>query len=190
MWYVYSVMNIATILHQFDGNSKGATFASFTYTAKSGRVVPETSRYTVGLRFNLKRIYQEDLHLLVNLASKLQGLELTACNELIASLRQSLEKGLGNNLAYTRKGTVHQTPIKGIRLVEQKDGSTNFEILGNVLQRKVLQAGVYKQVNSKEKTILKNRLRKQLQSAKIRCFSLKADTFKQIKMNGNVIEFE
>ena len=182
-------MNIVTILNEFD-RSNGATFASFTYTAKSGRIEPETSRYTVGLRFDLKRIYQEDLGLLINLSHKIDGLELTACNELIASLRQSLENGIGNNLAYTRKGTVHQTPIKGIRLVEQKDGSANFEILGNVLQRKILQAGVYKTVNSKEKTILKNRLRKQLQSSKIRCFSLKADSFHQIKMNGNTIEFE
>lgn len=171
-------------------NAKGATFASFTYTATSGRVKPEKARYTVGLNFDTKRIYEEDLKALEALEKTLLDVELQACKELIASLKESLSKGVGNNSRFTRKESIHQTPIKGIRLVEQKDGSTNWEILCNVLQKKVLEKGEYKKVNSSQKTIAKNAIRSKLQISKIRSFTLKGDEMKIVKMKGETLQFE
>jgi hypothetical protein len=171
--------------------SKTSQFIGITYTSKSGRVKPETSRMVINTNVDLNRVYREDIETLKNHRETLtDDLEITVCDELINSLETSLEKGIGNNPNYTRKGTTES--INGtLRKVFTKDGEFyGVEILGLIRSKVVLVEGEYKKVNSRPKTILKNKMKKQLNlgTSKIRCLRVNLDNIGGVRHNGDVVE--
>lgn len=142
----------------------GARFASFTYASKGSG---EVARHVVALGVNVERAYRRDLAVLQGKRNTLSGVELQACDELIASLQNSLEKGIGNNDAYTCADTY--TPVcKGVK-VHKENGE--LHVFGFSMGKTVLEAGEHKKVKSSEKTIAKNKLRKGLKSGKFRQFA-------------------
>ncbi len=159
----------------------GARFASLTYTAKG---TGEKARHTVQLGVSLENAYQADIATLQAKRATLQGVDAIACDELLASLRESLDKGIGNNSAYTCADTYTQI-AKGIR-AHKETGA--LYITGASIQKAVIVPGVHKVVKSSEKTIAKNALRRELKSGKIRTFAL--DEIHSAKMNGETLEFD
>lgn len=157
-------------------------FASFTYTAKG---TGETARHNLLLNVSTEGIYEKSLRILRAKKPFLSGVALEACEELIASLVESLKKGIGNNSAYTLKDTL--VPVaNGIKL-NTNDGSLLVTAFSR--GKVVLKAGEYKQVKSSAKTLAKKQLEKTLPKSRIRTFCLSAEQLETAKLNGKELVF-
>lgn len=170
--------------------SKTSQFIGLDYTSTTGLITPQTSRYVINTNVNLERVYKEDLETLKNHRETLSdSLEIEACDELIKSIETSLEKGIGNNPDFTRKNNVER--INGtLRKVNRKDGTEAVEICGIVRSKVVIEEGEYKKVNSRPKTIVKNKMRKSLDlgTSKIRTLTIDLSKINGIRHNGDTIE--
>jgi hypothetical protein len=162
-------------------SNKSTRFVSFTHQSKG---TGEIARHTIRFGASIENAYRKDLAKLEKLALSLSGVALEACNELIASLRESLTKGVGNNSAYT-SADVYASIAKGVK-VHKETGE--IYVSGFSRAKVTLQAGVEKKVKSSEKTIAKNKLRRLLLSGKFRQFSLPATL--SARVNGKELVFE
>ena len=164
----------------------GARFASLTYTTEAGK----TARYHVLLGVKMENVYKADLRTLKALRSTLDGIKLVACDELIKSISESLEKGIGNNSAYTLKGYFSNVTPNGEVKLHKDDvtGQTFLYIRGYVVKETVMVPGVYAKVNSSPKTLAKKDIEKGLKRGNIRTFKINVAVLEQIKMNGTTLE--
>jgi hypothetical protein len=164
----------------------GARFASFTYSNKNG----ETSRHNVMLGVKMLSLYKSDLRTLTALRPTLTGIDGVACDELIASINNSLTNGIGKNDAYTLKG--YYTPVTSSGEIglhnDDKTGETFLYIRGYVIKKTVLVKGEYPVVKSSDKTLAKNKIEKTLKRGKIRTFKLNVNDLHMIKANGMTVE--
>lgn len=164
----------------------GCRFVGLTYTNQNGAV----TRYNLILGISLTSLYKSDLRALTDLRPSLTGVKATACDEIIASINNSLEKGIGNNDAYTLKG--YYTDKSGNKEVsvhvDEKTGETCLYLRGYVLKSTVLVPGTYPKVNSSLKTLAKKELEKNLKRGKIRTFKINVNQLHSVKMNGMEIE--
>ncbi len=168
-----------------DTKRTGARFVGMTYTNENG----EKSKYRLIMGINLVSLYKSDLRTLKKLRPSLDGVKAVACDELIASIENSLTKGIGNNDAYTLRG--YYTPITPngeVKLHVNEIGETHLYIRGYVLTKEVLDKGVYAKVNSSDKTLAKKDLEKSLKRGKIRTFKINVAVLEGIRMNGMEIE--
>lgn len=170
-----------------EGTQKtGARFASFNYTASESN---ETSRYNVLMGVKMETLYKKDLEYLTVLRPTLSGIKLVACDELIASINESLTKGIGNNSAYTLKGYYEPLDNKGeVKLHTDETGARFLYIRGYVIKRTVITPGVHKVVKSSEKTLAKKEIEKNLKRGKIRTFKINVNNLNAVKVNGLCIE--
>lgn len=163
----------------------GAKFASFIYRTKGTN---ELARYTVLLGVSKQSLYEKDRDALVEMLPTLDGIQKEAAAEILASIEESLIKGIGNNSAYTHgaeKGDtyLHFPGITGVKL-NKNDGTLHLEA---VLHNKtVMESGQYKTVNSSAKTLAKNAITKLLRKGKFRQFVF--PNIKIAKLNGEVLE--
>jgi hypothetical protein len=166
---------------------KGVQFASLTYRTKA---TDELARYTLLLGASVENAYKGDLEKVEGaLPTLTDPLDIEAAREIIASLRQSLDKGIGNNDAYTLQGVYAPTGIDGV-FINTNDNALHLRNVF-VQSKVVLQDGKpRKAVNSKPLTIAKDKLKKMLalRSNKLRQFAL--DNITKAKVNGDTIVFE
>jgi len=180
-----STLASALALAVEDTKRTGARFVGITYTNENG----EKSRYRLIMGIGLVSLYKADLRTLKTLRPKLDGVKALACDELIASIENSLTKGIGNNDAYTLKG--YYTPITPngeVKLHVNEAGETHLYIRGHVLTKTVLEKGTYAKVNSSDKTLAKKELEKSLKRGKIRTFKVNVNVLEGVRMNGMDIE--
>ena len=180
-----STLASALALAVEDTRRTGARFVGLTYTNENG----EKSKYRLIMGINLVSLYKSDLRTLKKLRPSLEGVKALACDELIASIENSLTKGIGNNDAYTLRG--YYTPITPngeVKLHVNEIGETHLYIRGFVLTKTVIEKGVYAKVNSSDKTLAKKDLEKSLKRGKIRTFKINVAVLEGIRMNGMEIE--
>ena len=168
---------LITIIQQ--ATAKGCRFVSITYRAKG---TGELAKHTVLIGVKLENAYKKDVEKLSSLS--LVGEAEKAREELLNSLKKSLQVGIGNNPAYTQKGK-HETLTSGLRVDKEKG---ICQVYGFQMRKTVIQAGTYKKVNSSAKTIEKNKLRKALRSVKFRPFNVEAENLTTAKINGRTLE--
>lgn len=165
----------------------GVQFASLTYRTKA---TDELARYTLLLGASVENAYAGDLQKVEEaLPTLTDSLDVQAATEIINSLRQSLDKGIGNNDAYTLQGVYASTGIPGV-FINTNDNALHLRNVF-VQSKVVLQEGKpRKPVNSKPLTIAKDKLKKMLglRSNKLRQFAL--DNITKAKVNGDTIIFE
>lgn len=161
--------------------TSGARIASLLYTAKG---TGEVARHTVVLGVSIEKAYKRDIKILTAKRATLSGVALVACDEMIASLQESLTKGIGNNDAYTCKG-VYEQIANGMKLHIE---NVELHISGFSIGKTVLVEGVYKHVNSSAKTLAKKALKKCMKSGNFRQYAVAE--LETVRMNGNVIAFE
>lgn len=165
----------------------GVQFASLTYRTKA---TDELARYTLLLGASVENAYAGDLQKVEDaLPTLTDSLDVQAATEIINSLRQSLDKGIGNNDAYTLQGVYASTGIPGV-FINTNDNALHLRNVF-VQSKVVLQEGKpRKAVNSKPLTIAKDKLKKMLglRSNKLRQFAL--DNITKAKVNGDTIIFE
>lgn len=156
----------------------GARFVSVLYTAKESG---EIARHTVNVGVSIEKAYRRDLAVLKGKRATLEGIDLVACDELIASLSESLTVGIGNNSAYTCAG-VYEPLARGMKLHTEKGA---LHLFGFTVGKDVIVPGTYKKVNSSAKTIAKNALRRTLKSGKFRQFAV--SELESVAMNGRTL---
>ena len=159
----------------------GCRFCSFMYRAKG---TGETAIYTVNLGIDLLTAYKRDRNVLANL--KLNGLSDIARNELVASLDDSLTHGLGANKNYTAKGAFKFLG-KGARL---HLADNQLHLTGYLINKKVVQEGQYKKINSSPKTLAKIALGKKMKCRKFRDFIFDPRHIAGLKINNRVLEIQ
>ena len=161
---------------------QGVSFISFNYTAKESG---EKSKVTVIVGASTENLYNKDVDYLTSLLPTLDGIRKEVGTELLDSRKESLEKGIGNNSRYTKSDTyVHLENLPGVK-VHKEDGT--LYITGLVHHKEVLEKGTYKTVNSSDRTIEKNKIRKELPSSRFREYVLK--NIQSVRLNGNTLTF-
>lgn len=170
---------VAQLIGQI-GKGKGAKFASIQYRAKG---TGELAKYFVILGASTVKLYEKDIAQLEEMIPNLEGIELEAATAILASRRQSLEKGIGNNDAYTNKNTYIHVDIPGIK-IHKETGAIYVTAL--VEDKTVIEPGEYKKVNSRPLTIAKRKIEKELPSGRFRQFILPNVTV--ARLNGEVLE--
>lgn len=160
--------------------SKGARFVSLLYVAKG---TGEVALHTLAVGVSIEKAYRRDLAVLTGKRPQLTGIMAEACDELIASLTDSLTNGIGNNALFTCKG-VYEPLANGLKLQTE---TGVLHVTGFTIGKTVIAEGTYKRVNSSAKTLAKNALRKSLKSGKFRQFAV--SELETVKMNGRTLAF-
>ena len=161
----------------------GCTFAALTYTAKG---TGEVARFRLLLGAHTSTLYEKDIAALEVLLPTLEGVELQAATELLASRRESLAVGIGNNSAYTNADTYVSLPnIPGVK-IHKETGA--LHVTGLVEGKEVVTPGTYKVVKSSPKTIAKRAIEKTLASGRFRQFAF--SNVARLAAKGNVLEIE
>lgn len=175
---------ISTVVE--DTKKVGTRFAGITYTTKEGK----TSRYNLLLGIKLESLYKSDLRYLTTLRSNLDGVKAVACDELINSITESLNVGIGNNSGYTLKGYYEPITSNGeVKLhKDEETGETFLYIRGYVVKETVMVPGVYKTVKSSEKTLAKKEIEKNMKRGKLRTFKINVNNLQSIRVNGMRLE--
>jgi hypothetical protein len=172
-----AVLDFSALVALLDGN-KSARFVSLVYRAKE---TGELARHTLLLNVNRNRCLKVDLANLTALRPTLTGVPAQACDELIASITETLTTG--ENSQYTKAG-YYAKEGNGNVLTSVKDVCY---VRGYSIRKEVIEAGTYKSVKSAPKTIAKNALRKTLKNTKIREFRITPENFKVARADGKAI---
>ncbi len=177
------------MIGSLDGTLKGlagVSFASFNYTTKG---TGETAKYLMILGASVTNLYEKDIAKLVRYVSLLtrigaQPHVILAAQELLASRRESLDKGIGNNSAYTQADTyTHLDNLPGVKIHNE---TGELYISGLQERKEVIAPGTYKKVNSAPKTLAKKKIEKALPSGRFRTLALGNITGARVR--GHVLE--
>jgi hypothetical protein len=171
----------ATVRETF---KKGGRFIGIVYTNENG----ETARHNLLTGVNLTSLYKSDLRTLLTLRPTLTGIDAVACDELIVSVRNSLDKGIGNNDNYTLKGYYEPVTENKEVSLHTENGVTHLYLRGYVIKKTVIKEGEYKVVKSSEKTLAKKKIEKTLKRSKIRTFKINLASLKSVRLNGMTVE--
>jgi len=176
---------------------KGAKFASFDYSPKVGgskfdratgtnisRVTSGVNRYNVLLGVDTETSYERQVAHLTALLPTLTGLDAVAGQELLDSLHESLEGGIGNNSRYTQRDVAY-LPFPGLPNVWTHPNGT-LSIRAKVQSSVVLVAAEWRTVKSSPKTLAKDALRAGLPSSGFATFNLR--DLSGARLNGNTLE--
>ena len=172
-----TVQDFAALVAMLDGN-KSARFVSLTYRAKE---TGELARHTILLNVNRNRCLAVDLANLQKLRPSLDGIKAVACDELIASINETLTTG--SNSQYTKKGYYEGQGTGNVQ-VSVKDVCY---VRGYAVSKDVIEKGEYKTVKSSAKTIAKNELRKALKNTRCREFRITPENFLMARHDGKAI---
>lgn len=154
-------------------------FASFEYANEY-----ERARVVVLLGVNLENTYNRDLCALRHaMEIETDALRLQAIGECIASIENSLSKGIGNNDAYTNADTYEAL---GANIKTHKE-TGDLYVSGFVVKKIVLETfGQRKSVNSSDKTRAKNAVKSRYtRMAKWRQYKIDASHIATVSANGN-----
>jgi len=171
------VQDFDALVKLLDGN-KSARFISLLYRSKESG---ELARHTLLLNVNRRNALARDLAVLSAKLPKLSGVARQACEELIASITETLTTG--QNSQYTKAG-YYQGQGNGNVQVSVK---AVCYIRGYSIRKEVIEPGTYKEVRSSAKTIEKNKLRKQLKNTRCREFIIRHENFILARAEGKAI---
>jgi hypothetical protein len=163
----------------------GCRYIGLTYTNENG----ETSRYNLLMGINLVSLYKSDKRAVEAMIPHLDGIKLVAGQEILASINNSLTKGIGNNDAYTLKGYYKPVTKNGeVKLHVNEAGETFLYVRGYVINKTVITKGVYPHVNSAAKTLAKKEIENSLKRDKLRTFKINVGVLHSVAMNGMTVE--
>lgn len=167
---------VKTSVYNYLKNTESAQFAYLRYTNENN----ETSTYKLLLNTNFMKLYKDDLETLKNMIVDGEVAE-TARQELI----KSVEKAIETEFQHEKNPTKNMTTIhKAIKIHEEKN---EMYLHCLCLEKKIHVPGEYKEVKSSEKTIVKNKIKKQLKQGKIRFFKINVDQIERISTNTHRI---
>lgn len=159
-----------------------AKFCSLTYRSASG----ELARHTLLLNVNMLQAYKKDQMRLQGLVKRSEGVEREAAEELLKSINESIEKGIGSNSKFTQKG---KREAVGKNISKSKETSKSY-IRAFSRQKKTLEPGKDKKESKNPVVKAKNKIRESLlRTGKIRMFSIDESLFSVVK-DGQTINIQ
>jgi hypothetical protein len=163
---------------------KGAKFVGFTYRTKG---TGELQKVVVIVGASTDNLYSKDIEILEQMVQDSTGVELIAAQELLASRLNSKANGIGHNDGYTCEDvyTVVNGNTQGVKMHKENG---DLHIVGLQEHKTVLEPGVYKERQSSEKTIAKNKIRALLPSSRFRQYRL--SNLLRATVNGETLEIE
>lgn len=171
------VLGFDDLVKILDGNHS-CRFVSLVYRAKESG---ELARHTIMLNARRDSMLKHDLAALQAKRPQLDSIMAQACDELIASITETLTTG--QNSQYTKQG-YYEAQGKGNLQISVNDVCY---IRGYSIGKEVLEEGTHKKVNSRPLTIAKNALRKELKNTRCREFRVTRENFQYAKHDGKVI---
>lgn len=155
-------------------------FFTMEYTNLKG----ERSIYVCQSIPSYESTYQRSLNKVNKMRPK-DDLGKAAREAVIKSLKESLEKGIGNNSAYTQR-EVKKEKDENLRILE----NGQIKLLVRVIRKKIIKPSLEekKKVNSSPITIAKNKIRKKIPTGQIREFNLNAEQVHKISARGMRLE--
>lgn len=177
----------------------GVQFIYLTYTTKETNYrTSETSIYKLNIGANIGNLYQSDIETLQNLSieqikendkfSQFTHDEINiAKNEILASLQESLNIGIGNNSKYTKKD-YYKHINKNIKYsVNENDELQQLYINALCESKEVLLPATIKKVkNSSNKTIIKSLIdRNYLKRSKFREYRIDLNQIRSMSISGH-----
>ena len=172
-----AVTNFEGLVTLLDGN-KSCRFVSLIYRSKESG---ELARHTILLNVNRNRCLTVDLDNLQKLRPSLNGIKAQACDELIASISETLTTGC--NSQYTKAGYYTAQGAGNVQVSVKSE----CYIRGYAVKKDVIEKGTYKTVKSSAKTIAKNELRKALKNTRCRDFRITPENFVLARHDGKAI---
>lgn len=167
-----------TVLSSLE-NTSSAQFAYLKYRNMQG----ELSTYKLNLNTDFMKMYKDDLNTLKNMPiNELSDeLEIQARNELI----ESVEKAIVTEFQHEKNPNKNMTSLhKSLMFHDEKN---EMYLKAVCLEKKVIEPGTYKVVNSRDLTLVKNRIKNQLKQSKIRNFRINLNQIKKITTNNTRI---
>jgi hypothetical protein len=173
------------------GSGKGAKFASLTYKTES---TGEVAKHTLILGAKMEVLYGKDIAKLQEmLKGEMEPAYRLAAEQLLASRKESLEKGIGNNSKYVHSKEnadtyVHADGIPGVKL-HKESGVVYVVALSE--DKVVLVEATNPKAPTKHKTEVtaaKSKLEYLLPSGRVRQFKLK--NVARAALNGDVLVIE
>jgi hypothetical protein len=174
----------------------GVQFISIkSYLAKT---TGELANYTINVGLSVENAKENDLKKLqgcslddlTKLSTK-TGISIEICQTALSELIASAEKNLNPDITKRSAGSQAQTDAylqlcKGIRMHKE---TMQIFIFGQHISKQVIQKGEYKTVNSSDKTLAKNAIKKYLNltTDKFREFTL--SNISEVKIQGKAIIF-
>lgn len=163
-----------------------SSFVAFPYETDF-----EKANVVLHLGCNVRRKYEKDLETLENARQFYVDMNdpvyLEAIDDMIKSLKNSLDKGIGNNDAYTKQD-VYESLAPNIK---QHKESGKLYVFGFVNQKNVTEVKAQrKAVNSRPKTIAKRTIEKRhgLQTPKFREYIIDLAHISSVKVKGDHIQ--
>ena len=174
-------------LLEFLTNNTNIKFVSFVYTSKGDGKV---ARKTILINTSVEQMYEKDLVTVKALRETLTDeTEIVACEKVIASLENSLKKGVGNNDSYTQKGLWKPLIDGNYSVMVRTDGEDGLQIRGREMQEKVFVEGAPKKpVKSSAVTIARSKIEKALMKSKFR--SLCVSNVGKCRIDGETLIFD
>lgn len=167
---------VRTAVFNYLQNTSSAQFCYLRYTNEA----KETSTYKLLLNTNFMKMYEDDLQTLENMTVSTE-IEKQAKEELV----KSVQKAIDTEFQHEKNPTKNMTTIhKSIKFHDEKD---EMYLHCVSLEKKIHVPGEYKTVNSSEKTIVKNKIKKNLKQSKIRFFRINLNQIERIATNGKRI---
>jgi hypothetical protein len=163
-----------------------SSFVGFPYESEY-----EKSNVVLHLGCNIEAKYRKDIATLTDArqfyVEQGDSLYIEAIDEMIASLNNSLEKGIGNNDNYTAKDTyINLAPN-----VKQHKDTGKLYVFGFVIQKNITEVKAErKPVNSRPKTIAKRTIEKRhnLDTPKFRQYIIDLEHISSVKVKGDRID--
>ncbi len=179
----------------------GVQFCFLTYrTKETFYKTSEICQYKLNIGASINNLYQSDINTLNSLDvqtiannNQFSGISqndiLLAKNEILLSLNESLDLGIGNNTKFTKQGYFNH--INNNLKYAINDTSNELTLYFNALieERKVLLPATIKKVkNSKDKTIAKQLINSNyLKRSKIANFIISEKQIRKIAVNKQVL---
>lgn len=190
-----AVPTILATLAQMDA----VKFARVTYRAKG---TGELAIHTMLVNFNMDSLYKEDVETVealhdayskaynANPDDDAAKVKMLAAGQILASLKESLALGIGNNSKYTHGPHAGDTYVHlhGIKNVKAHKASGIVYVYGRPISKTVLEEGEYKTVKHSPLTLAKNDIRAQLQTGNLRQFIV--EHVRKVQCDGDTIIVE
>lgn len=177
----------------------GVQFIYLTYTTKETNYrTSETSIYKLNIGANIGNLYQSDIETLQSLSieqikennkfSQFTHDEINiAKNEILASLQESLNVGIGNNSKYTKQD-YYKHINKNIKYSTNENNELQQLYINALCESKevLLPATIKKVKNSSNKTIIKSLIdRNYLKRSKFREYRIDLNQIRSMSISGH-----
>lgn len=177
----------------------GVQFVYLTYTTKETNYrTAETSIYKLNIGANLTNLYNSDIETLQNLTieqikenpkfAQFTHDEIAhAKNEILTSLQESINFGIGNNSKYNKQG-YYKHINKNIKYSIDENGDMQTLYINALSESKevLIPATIKREKNSRNNTIIKSLIdRNYLKRSKFREFRIDISQIKQMNISGH-----